>query len=66
MGQTKIRVRFPDRTQLEKTFPSSDKIKSVYAFVRGCLREDVKPIKFVLCQSHAFFSDPYAKAEKDI
>ncbi|THH28230.1 hypothetical protein EUX98_g5949 [Antrodiella citrinella] len=47
----KIRVRFPDRTQLEKTFPSNDKIRAVYAFVRGCLREDVKPIKFVLYQT---------------
>ncbi|KAH8094570.1 hypothetical protein BXZ70DRAFT_365123 [Cristinia sonorae] len=43
-----IRVRFPDRTQLEKTFSSGDKIRAVYAFVRGSLREDVKPIKFVL------------------
>ncbi|PPQ96239.1 hypothetical protein CVT26_005566 [Gymnopilus dilepis] len=47
--QTTIRVKFMDQTQLEKTFPSTNKIKSVYAFVRGCLREDVKPIKFVLC-----------------
>ncbi|KAI0364756.1 hypothetical protein BV20DRAFT_974052 [Pilatotrama ljubarskyi] len=49
--QTTIRVKFADRSVLEKTFPSSDKIKSVYAFVRGSLREDVKPIKFVLYQS---------------
>ena len=48
--QTTIRIRFADRTQLEKTFPSTDKIRSVYAFVRGSLREDVKPIKFVLCK----------------
>jgi len=48
---TTIRVRFPDRTQLEKTFPSSGKIRSVYAFVRDSLREDVKPIKFVLSSS---------------
>ena len=40
----------PDRTALEKVFPSTDNIKSVYAFVRSCLREDVKPIKFVLCE----------------
>ena len=38
---------------LEKTFPSSDKIKAVYAFVYGTLREDVKSIKFVLCASHS-------------
>jgi tether containing UBX domain for GLUT4 len=49
--QTTIRVRFMDRTQLEKIFPSTDKIRSVYAFVRNCLREDVKPIKFILYQS---------------
>lgn len=48
--QTTIRVRFTDRTQLEKIFPSTDKIRSVYAFVRNCLREDVKPIKFILYQ----------------
>lgn len=50
-SQTTIRVRFSDRTQLEKAFPSTSKIRAVYAFVRGSLREDVKPIKFVLCAS---------------
>ncbi|KAF9473748.1 hypothetical protein BDN70DRAFT_885577 [Pholiota conissans] len=48
--QTSIRIKFTDRTQLEKTFPSTNKIRSVYAFVRSCLREDVKPIKFILYQ----------------
>ncbi|KAF9469041.1 hypothetical protein BDZ94DRAFT_1317593 [Collybia nuda] len=48
---TTIRIKFTDRTQLERVFPSTDKIKSVYAFVRDCLREDVKPIKFILYQS---------------
>jgi len=48
---TTIRVRFTDRTQLERVFPSTDKIRSVYAFVRGCLREDVQPTKFILYQS---------------
>ena len=47
--QTTIRIRFSDRTQLEKSFPSTDKIRSVYAFVRGLLREDVQAIKFILC-----------------
>ncbi|KAK0223020.1 hypothetical protein IW262DRAFT_1458036 [Armillaria fumosa] len=47
---TTIRIRFTDRTQLEKVFSSADKIRSVYAFVRGLLREDVKPIKFILYQ----------------
>jgi len=45
---TTIRVRFLDRTQLEKVFPSSSKIRAVYAFVRDCLLEDVQPIKFIL------------------
>jgi len=48
---TTIRVKFPDRTQLEKTFSSTDKIRSVYAFVRNSLREDVKPNKFILYQA---------------
>ncbi|KAF9243563.1 hypothetical protein BU15DRAFT_43092 [Melanogaster broomeanus] len=48
---TTIRIRFSDRTQLEKIFPSTDKIRSVYAFVRSSLRDDVKPIKFILYQS---------------
>jgi len=48
---TTIRVKFPDRTQLEKAFPSTDRIKSVYVFVRSCLRDDVKPTKFILYQS---------------
>jgi len=47
---TTIRIRFTDRTQLEKVFPSTSKIRAVYAFVRGSLREDVKPVKFVLYQ----------------
>ena len=49
--KTTIRIRFTDRTQLEKTFPSTDKIRSVYAFVRSSLRDDVKPVKFILCMS---------------
>ncbi|EJD48935.1 hypothetical protein AURDEDRAFT_59896 [Auricularia subglabra TFB-10046 SS5] len=46
---TTIRVKFADRTMLEKVFPSSDRIKAVYVFVRDSLADDVKPIKFVLC-----------------
>ncbi|KAI0317082.1 hypothetical protein OF83DRAFT_183079 [Amylostereum chailletii] len=48
---TTICVKFPDRTQLEQSFPSTNKIRTIYAFVRNLLREDVKPIKFVLYQS---------------
>ncbi|KAJ7141125.1 hypothetical protein C8R44DRAFT_762772 [Mycena epipterygia] len=47
---TTIRIRFADRTQLEKVFPSTSKIRAVYAFVRGALRVDVQPVKFVLYQ----------------
>ncbi|KAG6911691.1 hypothetical protein DXG01_007941 [Tephrocybe rancida] len=46
--EQKKRERWPN---LERTFPSTDKIRSVYAFVRNSLREDVKPIKFILYQS---------------
>lgn len=35
---------------MEKVFPSNSKIRAVYAFVRDSLREDVKPVKFVLCR----------------
>ncbi|CAE6409991.1 unnamed protein product [Rhizoctonia solani] len=48
-----IRVRFHNQMQLEKSFPSTNKIKSVYAFVRGCLSEEAKPVKFVLYQPPA-------------
>ncbi|KAI6107908.1 hypothetical protein F5141DRAFT_1215667 [Pisolithus sp. B1] len=48
---TTIRVRFSDRTQLEKTFPSTENIKSVYTFVHSSLRDDVKPVDFILYQS---------------
>ncbi len=36
--------------QLEKSFPSTSKIKAVYAFVRDCLNDETKPVKFVLCK----------------
>ncbi|KAJ6521349.1 hypothetical protein DFH09DRAFT_215810 [Mycena vulgaris] len=46
-----IRIRFADGTQLEKVFPSTSKIRAIYAFVRGALAADVQPVKFVLCAS---------------
>jgi len=49
--EARIRIKFTDRTQLEKVFPASSKIRVVYAFVRSCLRDDVKPIKFILYQA---------------
>ncbi|KAG8956081.1 hypothetical protein FRC03_010971 [Tulasnella sp. 419] len=48
---TRIRVKFPNQLILERTFPSTDKIKSVYAWVRNSLTEEAKPIKFVLYQT---------------
>ncbi|KAL5634912.1 hypothetical protein ACGC1H_002813 [Rhizoctonia solani] len=48
-----IRIRFHNQMQLEKSFPSTNKIKSVYAFVRDCLNEEAKSIKFVLYQPPA-------------
>jgi len=45
---TTIRVKFANRTMLEKSFPSSEKIISVYRFVRGCLSDDARAHKFVL------------------
>ncbi|KAJ7243712.1 hypothetical protein C8J57DRAFT_1083585 [Mycena rebaudengoi] len=50
--ETTLRIRFPDRTQLERVFPSAAKIRAVYAFVRGVLREDVREQggKFLLYQ----------------
>ncbi|KDQ15873.1 hypothetical protein BOTBODRAFT_274668 [Botryobasidium botryosum FD-172 SS1] len=48
---TTIRVKFPDQTQLEKVFPSTNTIKAIYAFVRNSLTEEAKPIKFVLYQT---------------
>jgi len=47
---TTIRIRFADGMQLEQVFLSNSKIRVVYAFVRGSLSEDVKPVKFVLYQ----------------
>jgi tether containing UBX domain for GLUT4 len=39
--------------QLEKAFPSSSKIKPIYSFVRDCLNEEAKSIKFVLCTRYS-------------
>ncbi|KJA23901.1 hypothetical protein HYPSUDRAFT_39418 [Hypholoma sublateritium FD-334 SS-4] len=48
--ETSIRIKFTDRTQLEKVFPSTNKIAAVYAFVQSCLRDDAKHLKFILYQ----------------
>lgn len=48
---TTIRIRFSDRTQLEKVFLSSERIQSVYTFVCTSLRDDLKSSNFILYQS---------------
>ncbi|GAA5891897.1 hypothetical protein JCM6882_007398 [Rhodosporidiobolus microsporus] len=40
--QTRIRIRFADRSQLEGVFPSTDKLVHLYEFVRLALREDME------------------------
>lgn len=47
--QTRIRVKFPDQTQIETSFNSLETFPAVYAFVRSALREDAKDAPFVLC-----------------
>ncbi|KAG8740743.1 hypothetical protein FRC10_003948 [Ceratobasidium sp. 414] len=46
-------VRLKKWPNLEKSFPSTSKIKAIYAFVRDCLNDETKPIKFVLYQPPA-------------
>ncbi|KAG9048089.1 hypothetical protein FS837_000795 [Tulasnella sp. UAMH 9824] len=62
--ETRIRVKFPNQLQIEKTFPSKDTIKSVYAFVRNCLTDEAKPNKFILYEAprrELKVSDPAVK-----
>ncbi|GAA6039577.1 hypothetical protein JCM8097_008402 [Rhodosporidiobolus ruineniae] len=49
--QTRIRIRFADRSQLEGVFPSTDKLVHLYEFVRLALREDVRDKVWYLYQS---------------
>ncbi|BGP20379.1 hypothetical protein JCM10213_002309 [Rhodosporidiobolus nylandii] len=49
--QTRIRIRFADRSQLEGVFPSTDKLVHLYEFVRLALREDVRETGWYLYQS---------------
>jgi len=46
-----IRIKFANRTMLEKSFPSSEKIISVYRFVRACLNDEAQSHKFLLFSS---------------
>lgn len=48
--QTKIRIRFGDRSLLEGTFKSGELIGAVYDFVKCALEEKRKVENFVLCK----------------
>ncbi|POY73119.1 hypothetical protein BMF94_3812 [Rhodotorula taiwanensis] len=49
--QTRIRVRFADRSLLEGVLPSTDKLVHLYEFVRLALDPKVRHVPFVLYQS---------------
>lgn len=49
--QTRIRVRFADRSQLESVFESRQTLEQVYACVRASLNEQAAKDDFTLCQS---------------
>ncbi|GAA6020124.1 hypothetical protein JCM8202_005000 [Rhodotorula sphaerocarpa] len=49
--QTRIRVRFADRSVVEGVFPSTDKLIHLYEFVRLALDPRVRSVPFVLYQS---------------
>ncbi|GAA5834398.1 hypothetical protein JCM11251_007978 [Rhodosporidiobolus azoricus] len=49
--QTRIRIRFSDRSQLEGVFPSTDKLVHLYEFVRLALKEEVRETGWYLYQS---------------
>ncbi|KAG8899651.1 hypothetical protein FRB99_006519 [Tulasnella sp. 403] len=65
--ETRIRIKFPNQLLLEKKFPSTDKIKSVYTFVRNALTDEAKPIKFILYEApprrELKVSDPEVKTK---
>lgn len=49
--QTKIRIKFADRTIVQQAFPSTAPLKDVYAFVRASLAPAHVEAKFTLCAS---------------
>ncbi|GAA5866012.1 hypothetical protein JCM1840_003374 [Sporobolomyces johnsonii] len=49
--QTRIRIRFADRSQLEGVFPSTDKLVHIYEFVRLALSDEARAVPFLLYQS---------------
>ncbi|KAL7004156.1 hypothetical protein EMMF5_006283 [Cystobasidiomycetes sp. EMM_F5] len=46
--RTTIRIRFPDRHQLETTFPSSKTLQAVYDFTKESLNEEWRESPFIL------------------
>jgi len=65
--ETTIRIKFPNQLMLERKFPSTDRIKVVYAFVRSALVDEAKPNKFVLYEipprRELKVSDPAVKSQ---
>ncbi|GAA5965581.1 hypothetical protein JCM21900_005164 [Sporobolomyces salmonicolor] len=49
--QTRIRIRFADRSQLEGVFPSTDKLVHLYEFVRLSLSDEARSVPFLLYQA---------------
>ncbi|KAI5481946.1 hypothetical protein MNV49_000223 [Pseudohyphozyma bogoriensis] len=49
--QTKIRIRFADRSQLEGTFNSTDLLGAVYEFVKAALEPSIRQTPFTLYQT---------------
>lgn len=45
---TTIRVRFPDQTQIQSSFPSTSKMPAVYDFVRSSLADEYRNQPFTL------------------
>ncbi|KAG7562842.1 hypothetical protein FFLO_01671 [Filobasidium floriforme] len=50
---TTIRIRFSDRTQIQKVFPSSSRIGTVYDFVRSSLNDESRTKPFTLYEPPA-------------
>lgn len=48
--QTRIRIRFTDRSQLESVFPSTDTLTAIYEFVKCSIEEKHRQKPFVLCK----------------
>jgi hypothetical protein len=61
--QTRIRVRFNDRSQLEGVFPSTDKLIHIYEFVKLALAPEHQSKPFVLCTfaHRSSFGDPFVE-----